>query len=265
MAYALDEIEAVAAVARGFMAAQQANALYAAPSAACPPDMPLDMADAQALQRAFVELRGASDAIAGYKAAANALPLQNALGLSAPITGALFASGERASGSQIDRAAYRTLLIETELGFRAARRIGATVNSLAELRNATTTCTPMIELADPGFGRARFTGLDLVAANAASAGFICGAAQSAARVDVNEVRVRLCHDNVVLHEAEGRDLMGDQWQALLWLVNKVIELGYVVEPGQLLMTGALGGAHPALPGEYLAEFGVLGELRFKVA
>ena len=122
----------------------------------------------------------------------------------------------------------------------------------------------MIELADPGFGRARFTGLDLTATNAASAGFICGAAQSAARIDANEVRVRLRRADTTVHEAQGRDLMGDQWQALLWLVNKVVEMGYVVEPGQLLMTGALGGAHPALPGEYVAEFGALGEVRVSV-
>lgn len=262
MALSTNEADVVAA---GFLAALQSNALYAPPSAACPADRPLDMAGAVTLQRAFVALRSAGDRVAGYKSAANALPLQNALGLSAPITGALFAGGERAAGSTIERANYRTLLIETEIGFRAARSIGVRVNSLAELRNATSTCMPMIELADPGFGRARFTGLDLIAANAASAGFISGVAQSAARVDANEARVCLSRDGVALHAAHGRDLMGDQWQALLWLVNKVVELGYVVEPGQLLMTGALGGAHPALPGEYVAEFGVLGEIRFSVA
>ena len=262
MSYSTDEAQVVAA---GFLAALQSNALYAPPSAACPPDRPLDMDGAVAVQRAFVELRSAVDRIAGYKSAANAAPLQEALGLTAPITGVLFASGARAAGSILAHTAYRTLLIETEIGFRAARRIGARVLSLAELRNATSTCIPMIELADPGFGRTRFTGLDLLAANAASAGFICGTAQSAARVDANEVRVRLCRDDTTLHEAQGRDLMGDQWQALLWLVNTVVELGYVIEPGQLLMTGALGGAHPALPGEYVAEFGVLGEVRFSVA
>ncbi len=261
MALSMDEAGAVAA---GFLTALQSNALYAPPSAARPADGPLDMADAVTLQRAFVALRSAGDRVAGYKSAANALPLQNALGLSAPITGALFANGERAPGSTVDHAGYRTLLIETEIGFRAARRIGVRVNSLAELRTATSTCMPMIELADPGFGRARFTGLDLIATNAASAGFICGAAQSAARVDANEVRVCLRRADTTLHEAQGRDLMGDQWQALLWLVNKVVELGYVIEPGQLLMTGALGGAHPALPGEYVAEFGALGEIRFSV-
>jgi 2-keto-4-pentenoate hydratase len=49
--------------------------------------------------------------------------------------------------------------------------------------------------------------------------------------------------------------MGDQWEALRWLVNTVLAEGYAIEPGQLLMTGALGGAHPASPGRYRAEFG----------
>ncbi len=253
------------AIASGFMTALRANTFYVPPSAACTADDPLSMADAMAMQRGFVELHAAIDDVAGYKSAANAQGLQTALGLSEPIVGALFARGERKGGDHIERTAYRTLLIETELGFRVARKIDARVESVAELRTAMSTCVPMIELADPGFGRARFTGLDLIAANSASAGYICGKPHMADQIDVNGLQVRLSRDGTTLHEAQSGDLMGDQWQALLWLVNKVINAGYVIKPGMLFMTGALGGAHPASSGEYLAEFGVVGEVRFHVS
>ncbi len=252
----------------GFLAALRANALYVAPSATFSATSaaasPLSMADAVALQREFVELRSTIDKVAGYKSAANAAALQTALGLSEPIVGALFAGGERASGARIDRAAYRTLLIETELGFVLGKAIQTRLTSVDELREAVTSCVPMIELADPGFGRTRFNGLDLIAANSASAGFIRGTPQQAAQVEVNDISIRLSHGTTTLHEAQSRDLMGDQWQALLWLVNKVIDTGYQIHPGQLFMTGALGGAHPAAPGEYLAQFGPLGEVSFSV-
>ena len=247
-------------IAGRFLSAHSANERYEAPSAVAA----LDMDEAYAVQRAFNALRGARDRIAGYKSAANAEALQRALGLPGPITGMLFASGERAVGSTVRRADYRTLLIETELGFRAARRITAPVKSIAELRAATTTCTPMIELADPGFDRARMTGTDLIAANAASAGFIGGRAVSVGDIDVNEVRVHLRRDGETLHAARSGDLMEDQWQALTWLVNRVVELGYVIEAGHLLMTGALGGAHPAAPGKYAADFSALGVIDFEV-
>ena len=257
--------EGQTAITNGLMDALRANTLYSPPSAACPADAPLSMADALAIQGGFVALHATIDEIAGYKSAANAQALQTALGLSEPIVGALFARGERKAGDHIERTTYRTLLIETELGFRVARKIETRVGNVAELRSAMSTCVPMIELADPGFGRTRFTGLDLIAANSASAGFICGKPHMADQVDVNGIHVHLSRDGTTLHEAQSGDLMGDQWQALVWLVNKVIDAGYVIKPGMLFMTGALGGAHPALPGEYLSEFGALGEVRFRVS
>ena len=245
-------------IAQGFSSALRDNAAYAAPSLT----RALSGDEAHAVQRAFNSLR--TERLIGFKSAVNAQPLQTALGLSGPITGALFATGERAAGSTIRRADYRTLLVETELGFRAARRIDTPVKSIPELRAATTTCTPMIELADPGFGRARMIGTDLIAANSASAGFIRGRAVGLAGFDVNAVRVSFKRDGDLLHEARSADLMGDQWEALKWLVNRVLEVGYVVNAGHLLMTGSLGPAHPAAPGRYTAEFSQLGTIEFVV-
>ena len=116
----MSDIDAIAA---GFLAAQIANEPYAAPSISAA----LSLEDAHAVQRAFNSSRGGIDELAGYKSAANAEALQRALGLSGPITGTLFSNGERAAGSRIRREAYRTLLIESELGFRAARRFIAPV------------------------------------------------------------------------------------------------------------------------------------------
>lgn len=247
------------AIARRFVAAQRANERYEAPSAGTA----LSLDEAYAVQRTFNGMR-ADEKVAGYKSAANAEALQRMLGLGGPITGVLFAAGERDVANAVARSGYRTLLLETELGFRAARRINVPVKSIPELRAATTTCTPMIELADPGFDRTRMTGTDLIAANSASAGFIRGQAQSVSEIALDEVNVQFRRDGETLHKARSGDLMGSQWEALKWLVNRVIELGYVVEPGHLLMTGSLGPAHPAVPGRYVANFAELGAIEFDV-
>jgi len=249
----------VDAIARRFLVAHRANEPYEAPSAA----VALTIDEANAVQRAFNALRS-DDKVVGYKSAANAQALQQMLRLTGPITGVLFACGDRSADAGIKRSDYRTLLVETELGFRAARRINAPVKSIPELRAATTTCTPMIELADPGFDRTRMTGTDLIAGNSASAGFIRGRARSVGDVALDQVRVQLRRDGETLHQASSGDLMDGQWEALKWLVNRVIELGYVVEPGHLLMTGSLGPAHPAAPGKYSADFSELGVIEFEV-
>ncbi|MFU8815235.1 MAG: hypothetical protein ACNA7W_07810, partial [Pseudomonadales bacterium] len=235
---AVPDVEAMAA---GLLAAQRANVPYLAPSR----EAALDLAEAYAVQRAFTALRARTEPLAGFKAAANAAALQRALGLAGPVTGVLFASGERAAGSVVQRGDYRSLMIETEVGFHAARPIDRPVSGVGELQQAVSTCCAVIELADPGFGGAAIRGTDLVATNAATAGFIRGPAHRAQGLPVNALTVCLQRDGDPLHEVRADVLMGDQWQALLWLVNAVIEQGHVIAPGQLLITGALGGAHTA--------------------
>ncbi len=82
--------------------------------------------------------------------------------------------------------------------------------------------------------------------------------------DLDRVPVAFSRDGQVLHEAVSGDLMGSQWHALAWLVNAIVDLGYQVQAGHLLLTGSLGIPHPAQPGRYLAHFGELGQLAFEV-
>jgi len=112
----------VDAIARRFLVAHRANEPYEAPSAA----VALTIDEANAVQRAFNALRS-DDKVVGYKSAANAQALQQMLRLTGPITGVLFACGDRSADAGIKRSDYRTLLVETELGFRAARRINGSI------------------------------------------------------------------------------------------------------------------------------------------
>jgi 2-keto-4-pentenoate hydratase len=58
--------------------------------------------------------------------------------------------------------------------------------------------------------------------------------------------------------------MGDQWQALLWLVNQTIANGWEIAPGQVGITGALGKMLPVQPGTYRADFAELGTIVWRV-
>ena len=81
---------------------------------------------------------------------------------------------------------------------------------------------------------------------------------------IDELGVSFSRDGQVLHEALSGDLMGGQWQALLWLVNTVIDLGYELRAGHLLLTGSLGSPHPAQPGRYVGDYGPFGQIAFDV-
>jgi 2-keto-4-pentenoate hydratase len=58
--------------------------------------------------------------------------------------------------------------------------------------------------------------------------------------------------------------MGSQWSAALWLVNTMVEQGWTIKRGNVLMTGALGNMIPGKPGRYRADFGALGMIEFEI-
>lgn len=249
-------------LAEGLFQAKQRGAAYEPVSARLEA---LTLDDAYAIQRRFVRLQLTDERIAGFKAALTATPAQQAFGVAEPVTGVLFDSGERLDHARIPAEGFRNLLIETELGFRLGKRIDAPVPDLETLQALCSDCRPMIELADPGFGQARANGLDLVAANAASASFLHGEAPEWRNRDLNAVSVSLSRDGELLQQGLAGEVMGDQWQALHWLVNRIIGQGYIIEPGHILMTGSIGGMQPGRPGGYLADFGELGTLSFEIS
>ncbi|MFP8879468.1 MAG: hypothetical protein AAEJ52_23160 [Myxococcota bacterium] len=226
----------------------------------------LDVDIAYEIQRELVAQRLSSDEVAGFKAGATSAPAQRMLGLEAPFTGVLFANGRRENGVSIAATDFRGLVLETELCFRIGSAIARRVPDVKALREHIDACRPAIELADAGgYGAAKFTGLDLIAGNGASAAVLLGAEADWQSPAIDELAVSFSRDGELLHEAMSGDLMGGQWQALLWLVNAVIDQGYELEPGHLLLTGSLGSGHPGLPGRYVADYGAFGRIAFDVA
>ena len=224
----------------------------------------LGVADAYAVQHAYVRLRLAEERVAGFKAGATAPAPQKAFGLTEPITGVLFQSGRREPGATVRQSDFRALMLEVELGFRVGKAIREAPADAETLREHIDACMPMVELAEIPYGSAKFTGPDLIAGNSASCAFIAGSEPDWRGVDINAVNVGFSRGGELLHEAPASDVMGDQWQALNWLVGRIVEQGYVLEPGQLLMTGSIGAAHPGKPGSYLADFGAFGQIGFEV-
>lgn len=154
-----------------------------------------DVAAAYEVQREFVVRRLGSDSIAGFKAGATAVPAQQAFGLEAPFVGVLLASGQRPVGGSVAAADFGQLLLETELCFRAGSAINSRLKDVDSLRACIDGCFPAIELADAGgYGKAKFTGPDLVAGNGASAAYMLGAEPDWRSADMDRVPVSFARD-----------------------------------------------------------------------
>ncbi|MGM0427296.1 MAG: hypothetical protein ACQEQ7_08675 [Thermodesulfobacteriota bacterium] len=116
---------------------------------------------------------------------------------------------------------------------------------------------------------ATFKGLaftDIIADNVGARGFILGSPQPVDQVDPNAVTGRLFMDEKALGKpVPGRAALGDQWKALSWSINNVLENGGEIKKGMVVITGSLGRMYPGKPGSYKAVYtGGLKDVAFTI-
>lgn len=223
----------------------------------------LGLADAYAIQKQVVEQLMSVDARGGFKAALSNPAAQKNVGTHEPVFGVLLAGGARHPGAIIADHEFLRAVVETEIGYRIGQSVSSPVTE-ETVWDYIDQVMPMIELADPGFAPGgRMTAADLVAGNSAAAGYIVGAAADRP-ASLDDFPVRLHRDGEQISEGTGADAMGGQAFAVCWLINKAVSEGYTLEPGQILMTGSLGQPQPALPGDYVGDFGTFGRIEFTI-
>ncbi len=210
-----------------------------------------------------------SDPIIGFKAGLTSQAGMEKFKVNTPLAGVLLKSGLFNSNEKPTKIAlshFEKLMLETEIGFIASSRIVHPLTSIEELQSKFSQVAPVIELPDLGFGaRVALTGANLVEYNVAAKAILVGTPLPLKSIaNINELTTQLTHNNNLVISGNSRDALGDQWQALLWLVNQVVAMGYTIEPSHLLITGALGPMIPAQPGQYAADFTELGQIQFYV-
>ncbi|MCP4702251.1 MAG: hypothetical protein GY862_36135, partial [Gammaproteobacteria bacterium] len=225
------------------------------------PDM--DIKAAYGVQKAYVAQRIAKDKKVGFKAALTSQKLQKRFKAAAPLAGVLFAGGKNTNGALISKSMFHDLRIETEIGFVAGKRIIQKLENINALQKHIRAVLPVIELPDLGFmDMKQLKGVDIVAANTASAQFIIGQEKPLRNPDA--LSVTLFRDGAAVNAGKGADVAGGQWNTALWLVNTMVEQGYAINPGDILISGALGKMLPGKPGKYLADYAEFGQISFEI-
>ena len=107
------------------------------------------------------------------------------------------------------------------------------------------------------------TGFNLTACNIAADRFIVGT-QSPFRGDYADIHITLTRDGETVCQAPATDALGGPRDALAWMLDEASLRGLEIRNDMLLITGACGGIHPALPGAYRADYGELGSIEFTV-
>jgi 2-keto-4-pentenoate hydratase/acetyl esterase/lipase len=230
-----------------------------------------ELAPAFAAQRRMVRQlvqRGA--VVAGYKGAFTSAPAQAGLGLTHPLHGVLFKAGRiDVSPRPIVIPSPRPLVVETELGYVMATDISTRLTVPRQAMTTVEAIVPVIEIpVNPGSmqnGVMVVNAIDAVAANVGSHRYIVGPAVAPATLaNPDALKVSLRRDGQLLHEGSGADAKGGQAVMLMTLINQIVEQGHVIRRGDLIISGALGRAHPGEKGMYEADFGMLGKIEFRI-
>ena len=230
------------------------------------------LVDAYDVQKRFVDkVAKTHKGIAGYKGAVAGEAGQKALKLNGPLSAVLFRDGwlEAAVKPAILLAKFPGTKIETEVGFVIGKAIIRPINDVDALKAHVEAIVPVIELPAGKLEPTQpMVALDLAAANVLSANYIVGRRNPVAKVNPNRATIRLARrlakGDEEKNKTTGAAAHRGQWQNLLHQVNHALGQGREIQPGHLILTGALGKITPAEPGDWTADFGELGKVEFSI-
>ncbi len=218
------------------------------------------------IQASYVKKRLSRDEITGFKAGLTNEKSQNRFRVTMPVSGVLFASGIRDANMRIDRQHSNQLMIETEIGFVVGKPIDKPVSNISKLKKRIRSVVAAIELPDLEFeDMSELKGVDIISGNVSAYAYILGESQKRKKINLSKVSLILSREGEIINSGSGSDLLGDPWEAALWLVNNTVSQGWSIQPGHILLAGAMGKMLPAKPGNYAADFDELGRITFVIS
>jgi 2-oxo-3-hexenedioate decarboxylase len=248
---------------KGFAEAERQVATFPAASEALPG---LTLAEAYRLQDRIVRARlGRGDRVVGYKGGLMSAKSLADKGVTEPLTGVLFASGDLADGAHVSLCDYRRTALEMKLGYVFDRPVTHRLSNVEDLKTRVGAIQPVVELPDIAYRNGdAYSAVDMAAANVSVARFVRGAPHETSGTDIDPLPVTLFRNGVQVTRGLGRDSLGGQWASLLTVVNLVIAHGGRIEPGQLILTGKIGDKVAVPAGIYRADYGPLGTVGFQL-
>jgi 2-keto-4-pentenoate hydratase len=228
----------------------------------------LGMADGYAIQQELVRLLLADgDRIVGHKVGLTAAPMQKALGIDTPDYGPVLASTVYRTGDAIPLEAFISPKVEAEIVFVLGERLEGPGVTVTEARAAIAGAVAGMEIIDSRIADWRIKLADTVADLASN-----GAMATSSRIvplddlDPRLIGMTLTRNGELVDTGAGAAALGDPVAVVAWLANTLGEHGVALEPGHLILTGALHAAVPMTPGDvFRAEFDRLGPVTVRVA
>jgi 2-keto-4-pentenoate hydratase len=230
-------------------------------------DASLTMADGYAVQAELTRLLLADgDSIVGYKVGLTSKPMQRMIGLDTPDYGPVLGSTVYRHGDAISLSEFIQPKIEAEIVFVLGDRLSGPGVSVTDAHRAIAGIAAAVEIVDSRFADWRIKLADTIS-DLASNGAVAVSSQLVplAGIDSRLIGMTLTRNGELVDTGAGAAALGDPLAVVAWLANTLGEHGVDLEPGHLVMTGALHAAVPMAAGDvFRADFDRLGPVTIRV-
>ncbi|WP_232667046.1 2-keto-4-pentenoate hydratase [Pseudonocardia sp. TRM90224] len=230
-------------------------------------DPTLGLADGYAVQQELVALLLADgDRVVGHKVGLTSAAMQRMVGVDSPDFGPVLASTVYRDGDVVPLDRFIAPKIEAEIVMVLGERLEGPGVTVTRARSAIAGAVAGMEIVDSRIADWRIKLADTVADLASN-----GAMATSSRVvpidgvDTRLIGMTITRNGELVDTAAGAAALGDPVAVVAWIANVLGESGVALEPGHLIMTGALHAAVPMTAGDvFRAEFDRLGPITVRV-
>jgi 2-keto-4-pentenoate hydratase len=203
--------------------------------------------------------------IIGKKIGLTSKAMQDLLGVPEPDYGHLLDDMLVIEGQPCRRDALLYPKVEGEVAFVMESRLEGPGVHMADVLRATAGVMPALEIVDSRIRDWKIKLVDTVADNASSARFVLGSRMlPAEQFDLRLIGMCLEKNGQVVNSGAGVAVWGHPAAAVAWLANKLAQFGAALEPGDIVLSGALTAAVDVGPGDVVeAHFDRLGSVSAK--
>lgn len=198
--------------------------------------------------------------IVGKKIGLTSKAMQEMLGVDIPDYGHLLDNMIYKEEEAVSISQFIQPRVEFEIGFVLKEKLQGPGVTDEDVIRATDYVVPAIEIIDSRIHDWKFKFEDTVADNGSSAGAILGEGRKALNeIDLPKVKMDVYKNNEQIDSAYGSAVLGNPIKAVAWLANEVGAYDITLNPGEIILAGALAKAVPIEAGDsFKADFENLG-------
>ena len=211
--------------------------------------------DSYAVQTRWTELRmGRGEQILGRKIGLTSAAMQEMMGVNEPDYGSLWSSrfyaADPSGRAEMPAETFIAPRVEGEFAFLISEPLASADVTAEDVLAATGALAVAVEIVDSRIKDWKIKLADTIADNASYGGYTLGPwNEGLVAQDLRALRMVVSKNGEQVVDAVGAAALGNPANAVAWLARKLDSFGIILNPGDVVLSGSLGGAVDAARGD----------------